>query len=181
MNRAVVAQDGKSLLVEMGMTVPPPPSEDKWHFIDLRYYWCLVDATTGKQRWRTDEVKQTDAMAISPDGTMVACGTPGKIHLRNAQTGALLFDFDTSGNYAKPWQRQAGALAFTPDSKKLIAGDHRTNVFVWNVATGKQLHRFAGHLGRVFSVSASPDSTMLATASEDSTILLWRLGAEKSR
>jgi WD40 repeat protein len=45
------------------------------------------------------------------------------------------------------------------------------------VATGRQLHKFAGHRGRVFSVSASADGTLLATASEDSTVLLWRLDA----
>jgi RNA polymerase sigma factor (sigma-70 family) len=176
-NRVAVSADGKSLVLEMQVAVPPPPETkpDRGSKLDIRYYWCGVDPATGKQRWRTDQVVHTDSLAISPDGKVVACGMPGKIQLRDGATGALLRDLDSSSGEAKPWQRQAGAVAFTPDGKKLIAGDHHTNVFVWDVATGKQLHKFAGHRGRVFSLSASADSTMVATASEDSTILLWRL------
>jgi WD40 repeat protein len=170
--------DGTFLLLEMVVSVSPPPgTADPGGVLDFRYYWCRVDLKTGKQRWRTDEVRRTDALAISPDGKRVACALPGKIQLRNAATGACLHQLDSSSGVANPWQRQAGALAFTPDGKKLIAGDHHTNVFVWDVATGKQLHRFAGHRGRVFSVSASLDSTMIATASEDSTVMLWPLDA----
>jgi WD40 repeat protein len=146
--------------------------------LDFRYYWCSVDLTTGKQRWRTDQVERTDSLTISPDGKVVACGMPGKIQLRDGATGAWLRDLDSSSKDEKPWHRQAGALAFTPDGKRLIAGDHHTNVFVWDVPTGKHLHKFAGHRGRVFSVSASADSTVIATASEDSTIILWRLDAQ---
>jgi WD40 repeat protein len=60
----------------------------------------------------------------------------------------------------------------------LIAGDNHNNVFVWDVATGKQLHQYAGHRGRIYSVSTSLDNTMFATSSEDSTVMIWRLGAK---
>jgi RNA polymerase sigma factor (sigma-70 family) len=175
--RTAISADGKAIVLEMTVSVPPPPGI-KDILKGFRYYWCCLDLTTGKQRWRTEEVVRTDSLAISPDGKVVACGMPGKIHLLKGDTGALLHVLDSGSKEWRVWHRQAGALAFTPDGKKLIAGDHHTNVFVWDVATGKQLHKFAGHRGRVFSVSASADSTMLATASEDSTVMLWRLDAQ---
>jgi RNA polymerase sigma factor (sigma-70 family) len=179
-NRVAVSADGKSLVLEMVVTVPPPPAikTDRGGSLDFRYYWCGVDLKTGKQRWRTDQVVHTDSLAISPDGKVVACGMPGTIQLRNGDTGALLRVLESGSKEWRVWHRQAGALAFTSDGRRLIAGDHHANVFVWDVATGRQLHKFAGHRGRVFSVSASADGTMIATASEDSTILLWRLDAQ---
>jgi WD40 repeat protein len=73
------------------------------------------------------------------------CGMPGKIELRNGATGASLGVLDTGTPNPRPWFGQP--LAFTPDGKKFIATDGDTNVFVWDVATGKELHKFAGHRG----------------------------------
>ncbi len=172
-----ISADGKSLVLEMEVRVPPPPeiTFDREASLCFERYWCSVDVTTGKERWRTEQVKQTDSLAISPDGKVVACGMPGKIQLRNGDTGALLRALDSGSKDVTPWHRQAGALAFTSDGKKLLAGDHHTNVFVWDVATGKELHKLAGHRGRIFSISVSPDNTMFTTASEDSTVMVWRL------
>ena len=174
--RSVVSADGKSLVVEMQVSLPPPPeiTFDRGGSIWLEYYWCSVDLTTGKLRWRTDQVKQTDSLAISADGKVVACGMPGKVQLRNGATSALLHDLDCHTKYPRPWS-YGQLLAFTSDGKRFIATDAGTNAFVWDVATGKELHKFAGHRGRILSVSVSPDNTMFATASEDSSVILWRL------
>jgi WD40 repeat protein len=175
-NRAAVAANGKSLLLEMGVVVRPrrDNSEDKGGSVEQSFYWCSVDPTTGQLRWRTDQVKQADALAISSDGKVVVCGMPGKVELRHGDTGALLHVLDCHTTYPRPWS-YGQLLAFTADGKWFVATDAGTNVFVWDVATGKQQHKFAGHRGRVLSVSISPDDTSVATASEDSTVLLWRL------
>jgi WD40 repeat protein len=184
-NRMAVAANGKSLVLEMAVIVPPPPEikEDRGGSKWQEYYWCGVDLTTGQQRWRTDRVKQTDALAISPDGKLVACGLPGQVQLRNGTTGALLRVLDCHTKYPRPWS-YGQLLAFTSDGKRFLATDAGTNAYVWDVATGKELHKFAGHRGRILSVSISPDNMMFATASEDSTVLLWRtdtLSAKASR
>jgi WD40 repeat protein len=175
-NRSVASADGKSLVVEMAVSVPPPPeiTLDRGGYLNQEYYWCGVDLTIGKLKWRTGQVKQADSLAISADGKVVACGTPGKVQLRNGDTGALLHELDCHTKYPRPWS-YGQLLAFTSDGSKFIATDAGTNAFVWEVATGKELRKFAGHTGRILSVGISPDNTMIATASEDSTVLIWRL------
>jgi WD40 repeat protein len=96
-------------------------------------------------------------------------------HLLDSAPGANLRNLDTRTKDTRPFARQWGALAFTPDGKTLIAADDRTNVFIWDVATGKELRKFNAHRGRIFSISTTADGTMFATASEDCTVMLWRL------
>ena len=185
---AAVSADGKSIVLGMFGTNS----------------LCCVDLVTGKQRWCTDAGMKESAGDLPDDvnraraalglgmerlggkerpsrwrspptarWSRAVCQERSSCEMvKRARCCARL---DTSSKDRKPGHRQAGALAFTPDGKKLIAADDRTNVFVWDVATGKELHKFAGHRGRIFSISVSPDNTLFATASEDSTVLVWRL------
>jgi WD40 repeat protein len=180
-NRAVLSADGKSLALEVHKPGPPPGPGvfDAGGRIPRHVpYCCILDVASGSPRWCSkleDPSEDTDSLAFSPDGKLLAQGTPGKIRLRDSATGAVLHELNTRTKGERAFARQPGALAFTPDGKKLIAADDRTNVFVWDVATGKELRKFVAHRGRVFSISTSPDGTMFATSSEDSTVMLWRL------
>jgi RNA polymerase sigma factor (sigma-70 family) len=178
--RSMISGDGKSLALEVGEIIPVKPDPND---IDpgsrlppVGYYSCVIDLATGKKRWRGQlrSIGVVDGLALSPDGKILAQGFGQHINLLDSGTGAFLRLLESEKEW-KQWARQAGALAFTPNGKKLIAADERSKIYVWDVATGKELQRFTGHRGRIFSVSASPDNTMFATASEDSTILLWRL------
>jgi WD40 repeat protein len=177
-SRYALSGDGKTLALQVGEFRKPDPG-DKGDFVrPMRFYGCAIDITTGKKRWATilgpENVAATDPIAFSPDGKILAERLGQKVLLRNAATGALLRELKCLNEWYE-WTRQANALAFTPDGKKLIAADLRNNIYVWNVATGKELQKFTGHRGRIFSVSVSPDGRKFATASEDSTVLIWQL------
>jgi WD40 repeat protein/tRNA A-37 threonylcarbamoyl transferase component Bud32 len=82
-----------------------------------------------------------------------------------------------------PGPAETFALAFSPDGKRLVTGEPRGIVKVWEAGTYQQvgtldLHRPEEVRGLVFS----PDGRQLATASDDGLVELWdatRLGQEQ--
>jgi WD40 repeat protein len=72
-------------------------------------------------------------------------------------------------------------LTFSPDGR-LLAGsclsswEQDKSMLVWDLATRKELGPFRGHLDLVNALAFSPDSGRLATASGDTTVLIWDLG-----
>jgi WD40 repeat protein len=177
---AAISGDGKKLALEVSELLVEPHGRDPGGKLwPTGYYRCVIDITTGKKRWGTkrDDSEQPEivsAFRFSPDGKILAERVGQTINLRDSTSGALQRVLKCEKQWWE-WAKQAEALAFTPDSKKLIATDFRNNIYVWDVATGKELQKFTGHRGRIFSVSVSSDGRMFATASEDSTVLIWQL------
>src|SRR5262245_13974907 len=64
------------------------------------------------------------------------------------------------------------AVAFTPDGQTLAAGDGDRLIRLWDVATGKERRRLAGHENYVRCLAVSPDGKVLASGSGDQTIRL---------
>lgn len=78
--------------------------------------------------------------------------------------------FTLDGRIAVP-----GALnaVFSPDGCMVAAGGVDGTVRLWEVATGQERLRMAGHQGQVFAVAFSPDGRQLASAAADGTVLIW--------
>ena len=54
--------------------------------------------------------------------------------------------------------------------------DHPEAVRVWDVASGKEIRTFQAHANSIHGMAFSADGKLLATASEDMTARLWRVG-----
>ncbi|HKI38523.1 MAG TPA: WD40 repeat domain-containing protein [Gemmataceae bacterium] len=63
-------------------------------------------------------------------------------------------------------------LAFSPDGRLLAQADDR-KARLWDLHTGKDAATFDGHRGPLAALAFAPDGKRLATASTDTTGLLW--------
>jgi WD40 repeat protein len=63
-------------------------------------------------------------------------------------------------------------MAYSTDGRVLVHG-HGREVAVWDVGSGKVLARLKGHGGVVLAGAFAPDGNTLATASADTTVLVW--------
>jgi hypothetical protein len=69
--------------------------------------------------------------------------------------------------------RDQVSVAIAPDVKLLALSDPGGAVHLWDVLTGKELAAFKGHTMTVAALAFAPNGKTLATASADTTALLW--------
>jgi RNA polymerase sigma factor (sigma-70 family) len=67
------------------------------------------------------------------------------------------------------------ALALSPNGKILGSGGGNALVCLWDLASGKLLHRLKGHRGMVLSVAFSPNGKAVATGGNDNSIRIWEV------
>lgn len=121
------------------------------------------------QIWANAAANSTEALAVSPDGKLLASGGwENQVAVYNAETGAPIIVL--VGHTTR-----IQALAFSPDGSRLAAGSEDGLVQVWAVAdnTITQPPMLTFTHPRLSSLAFSPDGALLATGSLDTTIKIW--------
>ena len=136
----------------------------------------IWDIATGAELHRFEgRSAAVQAVAVSPDGRFLASAGRGlkDTYVWDLQAGERQAPL-TTHNFA------VTSLAFTPDSKSLIAGSEDNTAMRWELPGGRYAALFKGHTSGVKALAVSKDGSMLATASSDQTAKLWNVttGAE---
>src|SRR5262249_27272675 len=103
----------------------------------------------------------------SPDGKLLAAGTPGSIRVWEPTTGREVADLS-------PGKVLVQALAFAPGGETLAAGTGE-GVQLWD--TGRKQLRTTLAGGPVVALAFGAGGKVLATAHEDRAVRLWDLSA----
>jgi WD40 repeat protein/serine/threonine protein kinase len=116
---------------------------------------------------------RVNALALSPDGTMLVTG--------DTQGFVRRWDFATRQQRGEPsrhWGRIT-CLVFSPDGKKFLAADADRTARIWDASTGKPLGLPMSHEAAVTSAAFTPDSKIVLTGSLDRGARVWEAATAK--
>jgi WD40 repeat protein len=127
-----------------------------------------VSGTPRKRKALPGEYQQF-AVAVSPDGKLVATGSVrGEIGL----WGAPELD-EVATLTGHDWT--VYGLAFSPDGRTLVSGGADGTVRVWDVPARRLVETYRWHTSWVTCIAVSPDGMTAAAGSADGTAVLWDL------
>src|SRR5262249_13318114 len=95
-------------------------------------------------------------------------GSDPTIQVWDVETGQVLCRLDRVLAGAG---EMSGRFALSPDGKSLVTIGE--NPRLWEGATGKLRGQFRGHSDWAWAADFSPDGRLLATGSQDTTVLIW--------
>jgi WD40 repeat protein len=131
----------------------------------------LWETASGKELRRLEGHRHyVDTVALCPGGEVLASADARSIRLWEVSTGKELQTLDVEYGLS--------CMAVAPDGKTLASGEYDPASKGWvvrlrEVATGKEIRRWAGHRNAVSCLAFSPDGRALASGGWDTLILVW--------
>lgn len=111
---------------------------------------------------------------FSPDGNTIFLGGPTNVQRLSLTTGEVLQTYVVDP--------EIRGFAVSPDGQFLFVGTDPSReaatsypLYLLDVESGSVLRQFDGHTGLTNVLAYSPDSSMAASSSFDSTVRLWKL------
>jgi WD40 repeat protein len=123
----------------------------------------------------TSHSKAVNATVLTPDSSKIISGSDDKtLKIWELETGELLHTLN--GNYAPV---QAVTTVFTKNKKWVIYSPYNHIMRVWNLETGEEFTLGDSDMvwsEKVLSIAATRDGQRVITASQNGTIIVWKVG-----
>jgi len=154
--------------------------------------WSIA---TGRHRTLLGARAPLKRVALSPNGRYVAAGAAdGRAYVWAVGSGRLVAALPLPGRHecraaavraAKPKNKRAArsdakgahcgvaAVAFAPDSRRLVAGGADGAATIWQLPSGGRVASLAQPEGYIYDASFSPDGRRVETASKKNTAHMW--------
>ncbi|HZY90792.1 MAG TPA: TIGR03067 domain-containing protein, partial [Gemmataceae bacterium] len=158
--RSLAFLHGK-LLLTGGGELPKPKAAGELSLYDL--------ATFTASNYDVKDLGPVWAVAVSPDGTVIAAGGEGGACRWEVRTARQLWAPDSC--------KGVRSLAFAPNGQTVAVADGRPAVAYLTPSLGNEWGTSGGHEDRVESVCFYPDSQTAATGSRDGWVKLWDVKA----
>jgi WD40 repeat protein len=173
--KAVVVSPDKKLVIASRGNQLHVYDADKGEYVRSLFDPNLT--TADKKPVKAAHVSLVEALALSPDGKLLASGSFQEVSLWDTATGAIKQKITGFAD-------RVVALAFSPDGKMLATGGGAPTedgeVKVFDPATGKLVVELKNaHSDTVFGVSFSGDNKMLATCGADKFVKTWEVPSGK--
>ncbi|KAG1800334.1 uncharacterized protein HD556DRAFT_1028494 [Suillus plorans] len=123
---------------------------------------------------------QIFCVRYSPSGEYLAIATKNDIQIWNPRKSQRIVKFQGHSVFNRGWNY---SLAWTPDSKQLVSAGSTSDptIRIWDSSTWQQVGEpCKGHTDTIYMVALNPTGTLIASASEDQQVHLWRLSDRRT-
>ena len=113
--------------------------------------------------------KGITAVVLSPNGASIATTrADGTVRVLNAGSATDVVKFSAK------LATVAAGVAFNSDGKYLGIVGRDCDVHIFNVSSGRKLYTLHGREHPIGAIAQSPNGTLIATAGEETRVMLWR-------
>ena len=160
--------DGQRILAVMDSSASYPDAAVLWKLPSKEIDLVLSRISTASETMVIPEPVQ-----FSPNGKWLS-GFDKKLSqivIWNSKTGEERYRFNASDPNEQ--QNRFELSRWSPSGKSILAVLNNRTIRIWDMTTGKESQRIAGHDDHIRDAHFSADESQVFTASEDRTVRLW--------